>query len=125
MTTIQEYRFTNELHQEFNKTLVRAVDAATGKTVILKITPFHGGLDSASQEFDQEFAFGSSFAFSRILNYNRMLRPENYLAIEMDDFEGCSLQTFLAEKSLSIQSALSIAFSLTQTVEELQYHEIA
>ncbi|KAA0992129.1 hybrid sensor histidine kinase/response regulator [Dyadobacter aurulentus] len=125
MTTIQEYRITNELHQEFNKTLVRAVDAATGKTVVLKITPFHGVLDSASQEFDQEFAFGSSYAFSRILNYNRMVRPENYLVLEMDDFTGCSLQTFLAGKPMSIPSALSIALSLTQTVEELQYHEIA
>ncbi|MCE7062212.1 hybrid sensor histidine kinase/response regulator [Dyadobacter sp. CY343] len=125
MTIIEKYRITAELYKELNKSLVRAVDDISGKNVILKIIPFTGMLDPACQEIEQEFAFGSAFSFTGILNYTRILRPENYLVLEMDDFEGCSLESFLTENRLSIPAALHLATSLTLILEELQYHGIS
>jgi predicted ATPase/signal transduction histidine kinase/CheY-like chemotaxis protein len=125
MTTIQEYRIIDELQKELNRSLVRAVDNTTGETVILKIVPFPGTPDMVCREIEQEFIFGASFAFSGVLNYRRMLRPENYLVLEMDDFEGCNLEIYLLTNRLSIESSLNVALSLTEIVEELQYYGIA
>jgi predicted ATPase/signal transduction histidine kinase/ActR/RegA family two-component response regulator len=125
MITIPDYRIIAELHKESNKSLVRAVDQTTGKNVILKIIPFTGIVDSHYKEIDQEFSFGSAFTFSRILNYHRMQRPENYLVLEMDDFEGCRLEDYLVENKPSVQAALRIALALTQIVEELHYFGIS
>src|SRR5688500_17415071 len=125
MMTIPDYRIIAELHKESNKSLVRAVDQTTGKNVILKIIPFTGIVDSHYKEIDQEFSFGSGFTFSRISNYHRMLRPENYLVLEMDDFEGCRLEDYLVENKPSVQAALRIALALTQIVEELHHHGIS
>ncbi|MCF0052513.1 AAA family ATPase [Dyadobacter sp. LJ53] len=125
MITIPDYRITAELHKESHKSLVRAVDHITGKNVILKIIPFTGIVDSHYRDIAEEFTFGSSFTFSRILNYHRMLRPENYLVLEMDDFDGCRLEDYLLEKRPPMHAALSIALALTQTLEELHYHGIS
>ncbi|MCF2505399.1 AAA family ATPase [Dyadobacter sp. CY107] len=125
MTNIQEYRIIDDLHKELNKSLVRAIDSVTGKPVILKVVPFNGVPDLACQEIEREFALGSRFIFSRILNYCRIKRPENYLVLEMDHFEGVSLKSYLVENRLSTASALTVAISLTKIIEELQYHGIA
>ncbi|WP_031527399.1 hybrid sensor histidine kinase/response regulator [Dyadobacter crusticola] len=125
MIHIQEYRIVRVLHEELHKSMVRAVDSSTDKAVILKAVPFNGSNDPACQEIEQEFAFGSTFAFSRILNYRRMLRPENYLVLEMDDFDGFNLEAYLTENRPSVSAALRIAMSLTQIIEELQYAGIA
>ncbi|WP_439557149.1 serine/threonine protein kinase, partial [Dyadobacter sp.] len=124
MINIQEYRILHELHKELHKSTVRAEDAATGKLLILKVVPFNGVHDTAGQEIGQEFELGSRFTFSRILNYHRMQRPENFLVLEMEDYEGYNLETYLSENQPTIASALKIALSLTQIIEELQYHQI-
>ena len=125
MTTIQDYRIIDILQEELHKSLVRAVENNTGKTVILKIVPFPAPLNMPCRELDQEFAFGNTFSFSRVLNYRRLLRPENYLIVEMDNFEGHNLETYLSANRLCLDSALKVAVSLTETVEELQYYGIA
>jgi predicted ATPase/signal transduction histidine kinase/ActR/RegA family two-component response regulator len=125
MTTIPEYRLTGKLYEEPDKSMFRALSDSTGDPVILKIVPFTGLLDAACLRIDQEFAFGRLFDFSHLLNYRRLLRPENYLVLEMDDFEGCNLETHLLENRLSAESAIGIAISLTEIVEELHYHGIA
>lgn len=117
---IPDYRVTQELYKDDNRSFLSAVRESTGAKVILKAAP--AGNDEAH---DPSPAWLNAFHFDRILNARRTMRTESHHITELDHFDGILLQQFLDTNEIDTPTGIMIAGELVRIVEELHYHGIA
>lgn len=120
---IPDYRVTQELYKEPNRSFFAAVRESTAEKVILKVIP--AGSDQPYDQSPAGFAWLNAFQFDRILNARRSVRTENDHITELDNFDGILLQQYLDSHQTDIPTGIAIAEELVRIVEELHYHGIA
>ncbi|SDE80944.1 Predicted ATPase [Dyadobacter soli] len=118
LNTIQipDYRVTQEVYKDSNRSFFRAVRESISEEVILRVVPVSAGNE---QPYEQ------SFQFHRILNARRSRRTESYHITELDHFEGILLEQYLDTHATDTRTGIVIAEGLVRIVEELHYHGIA
>lgn len=119
---IPDYRVTQELYKDRNRSFFTAVRESTGEKVILRTVPVSVRNDDDSPEV---LAWLNAFQFDRILNARRFLRTESYHITELDHFDGILLEQYLGTNKIDIPTGISIAEELVRIVEELHYHGIS
>jgi len=101
---IPDYRVTQELYKEPNRSFFAAVRESTAEKVILKVIP--AGSDQPYDQSPAGFAWLNAFQFDRILNARRSVRTENDHITELDNFDGILLQQYLDSHQTDIPTAI-------------------
>lgn len=122
---IPDYRITQELYKENDRSYFRAVRESTAEQVILKLVPPAAGSDIFHHPATAEHSWASAFRFDRILNHLRFSHTESHQVIELDDFDGIHLEHYLTNNPADLQTGISIAEELVHVLEELHYFGIA
>ncbi|SEI56408.1 Predicted ATPase [Dyadobacter sp. SG02] len=121
---IPDYRVTQELYKEPNRSFFSAVRESTSEKVMLKAVPVTVGNDPSDGQSPEAFAWLNAFQFDRILNARRSVRTESYHITELDHFDGIFLQQYLDTNPIDVPTGITIAEELVRIVEELHYHGI-
>ena len=120
---ISGYSLTEQLYEGARTAVYRGTSAAQQPVVIKVMRQSH-------PDFSELVHFRNQYAITHNLSISGVVRPlclepwQNGYALVMEDFEGQSLQQYIAEQPLSLIEVLGVALQMTDILHGLNQHHV-
>ncbi|KIG12341.1 High-affnity carbon uptake protein Hat/HatR [Enhygromyxa salina] len=119
MTTLQQFRTYEKLHESNSSVVYRAHDSARGIPVILKVLKSDTPNSSDSIRYQQEFEITSSLTCAGVIRANEYIVDGGVHAITLEDFGAESLAVLRKQANFPPLEAVKIIHAVATTLGEV------
>jgi predicted ATPase/signal transduction histidine kinase len=118
------YETTEKLYESERTLIVRAVESASRRKIVLKILKeeYPGPRETAA--FKREFDIGLKVTAENVIVFYALKKVNNRLMIVMEDFPGLSLEKILADKNISLIHTLELAMGVAEALGRIHLKNI-
>jgi len=119
--SVAGYDVTETLHESARTLVYRARGNGMDRTVILKLS--QQGVEPHART-RREFAMLSRLRAEGVVGVHALEKDQHRLVLVMEDIEGESLASLLAERRLSLQEFLSLAIRIAEAMAQIHRHNV-
>jgi predicted ATPase/signal transduction histidine kinase len=124
MATIQGYQVTETLYESSKSRVYRGRRDADQKSVILKLLQPDNPSPEAIARFRTEYDIARMLPLESVAQVYRLETHQHTLLLVIEDCGGESLDRYLRNQSLPLETFLKLGIQITQALGEIHLHDI-
>ncbi|PQJ95796.1 serine/threonine protein kinase [Chromatium okenii] len=124
MMLLSGYQTQSLLYESANSEIYRAIKAADGQKVILKVLKQNYPTPSEIARYKQEYELTSQLDLDGVIKTYGLEKHQNTFIIIVEDFGGTSLSELLSDRDLSLVDFLLLAIKIANSLVQLNANHI-